>query len=168
LQIHSRSALSALFAAFCAIVAAQPASAQGNATVRLVGTIPPHAAVQFGADNPAVVTINLNNPQGEIPLFNLIDFTNGGESYTISVVSTNRSEKGQPQLVAADGSAEPVPFQLVYDGQPLQFQNGSAMLKSIGSQNMGNNSGRLGLVPLGKSVANGNYTATLSFVISGN
>jgi hypothetical protein len=150
------------------IAAMQSAAAQSSATVRLVGVIPPHASVDFGVNNPGVVTLNLNNPQGTIPLFNLVDSSNGGEGYTISVVSTNNSAQGVPELIAQDGTGDPVPFQLTYNGQPLQFQNGSATLKTIGGDKNGDNSGALGLVPLGKSATNGSYTDTLQFVIRGH
>jgi hypothetical protein len=154
---------------FClAIAAMQPASAQSSATVRLVGVIPPQASVQFGVNSPGVVTLNLDNPQGTIPLFNLLDSNNGGEGYTISIVSTNNTAQGVPELVARDGTAAPVPFQLTYNGQPLQFQNGSATLKTTGGENTGDKSGALGLVPLGQGGTNGSYTDTLQFVIRGH
>jgi len=149
------------------VLALAPAArAQSSAQVRLIGIIPPHASVQFGTSNPAVVSITLNNSRSEIPLFNLTDSNNGGEGYTISVQALNVTAAGQPQLVAQEGNGAPVPFQLNYNGQPLLFENGTATLKTIGGQKMGDGSGALGLVPLGQG--NGAYTTTLQFVIRGN
>lgn len=169
MRVRSRRPIAGLFLA-AAVLALNTAAARADATVRLVGHIPPQATIQFGSNgsSTAVVPIDLSHPQGEVNLFNFTDSTNGGESYTISITSANMSDQGTPQLVSQGGSAAPVPFQLMYNGQPLQFQNGVASLKTIGGQNFGNNNGALGLMPLGTANSNTNYTDTLVFNIVAN
>ena len=159
----------ALLAAVLALALAPGAGrAQSSAQVRLIGVIPPHASVQFGANNQAVVSFDLGNTSGVIPLFTLNDSNNGNEGYTISVQALDRSAQGQPQLVPRDGSGAPVPFQLTYNGEALTFENGRATLKTIGGQKSGDGSGALGLKPLGQGSGNGAYTTTLEFVIRGH
>lgn len=140
--------------------------AQASATVRLVGHIPPQATIALGAAGASstLVSIDLSHPQGTINLLNFTNTSNGGESYDVSITSANLSADGVPQLIAADGTAA-VPFQLVYNGQPLQFANGVALLNSIGGDTLGSGNGSLGLVPLGQA-GSGNYTDTLVFNIT--
>lgn len=156
-----------LIALAASSVWAPSAWAQASATVRLVGHIPPQATISLGAAgvSSTVVSLDLTHPNGTINLLNFTNNSNGGESYNISISSDNLAADGTPQLVSADGTAAAVPFQLVYNGQPLQFANGVAVLNSIGGDNLGSGNGALGLVPLGQA-GNGNYTDTLVFNIT--
>lgn len=164
-SLRLASAILAIGAGGVLALDAPGAAAQSSAVVRLVGHIPPQATIQLGASGAStVVSLDLSHPQGTINLLNFTNTTNGGEAYTISISSTNLSADGTPQLVAADGTSAAVPFQLVYNGQPLQFADGVASLDTIGGQSVGNGTGALGLVPLGQA-GNGNYTDTLVFNI---
>lgn len=158
-----RGARHTALALSCAVgVIAAGSIAWADATIRLVGQMPPKASLALGGGT-AVVNVNLTGTSSQV-LFNLGDSSNGGAGYTISVVSTNAQGEGQPVLTAADGS-QPVPYELTYDGVPLHFENGTATIKTLTADNKGDGTGNVALVPLRKGTPSASYTDTLLFVI---
>jgi hypothetical protein len=159
-----RTARRAALLASCAagIIGAMGSVAWADATIRLVGQMPPRASLLLGGGT-AVVNVNLTGTSSQV-LFNLGDSTNGGAGYTISVISTNAQGQDQPVLTAADGSAS-VPYELTYGGVPLHFENGTATIKTLNADNNGDGTGNVALVPLKAGNSGTSYTDTLQFVI---